>query len=209
VRLILIRHGESVGNAEGRLQGQADYDLTERGREQARLAGRRLAAEGVRALYASPLRRAFATGEAIGRETGLAPIALPGVREYDFGELAGATYAELRQRFAAAGAASQPAQRVYPGEEGREAFLSRVTQSLWDVIERHAGETTAVVAHGGPIALFCQSVLGLPYRRPMPFAIDNCSFCVIDVVEGGPADGPGRPRAVLTALNDACHLQGL
>ena len=46
---------------------------------------------------------------------------------------------------------------------------------------RHPDEAVAVVSHGGPIALFCQTVLGLPYRRPMPFAIDNCSLNVIEV----------------------------
>ena len=208
MRLILVRHGESVGNHEGRLQGQGEFDLTDLGRRQALLVGERLAREGTTALYASPLLRAWKTGETIGQALGVQPVELPGVREYDFGEMAGMTYAEVRQRFASSGTENRPADRVYPGEEGRDVFYKRVTESVWDCVRQHPGETIALVSHGGPIALFCQSALGLPYRRPMPFAIDNCSLNVFQVRDEAGPDGRW-PRAVVTALNDTCHLASL
>ena len=209
MRLLLVRHGESIGNSENRLQGQEDYDLTERGRLQAVLTGERLAAEGVTALYTGPLVRAYATATTIATHLGIQPAVLPGVSEYHFGELSGSTYAEVRERFAAdpTTANMRPAERVYPGEEGRENFFNRVTDSAWQIVDKHPGETVAVVSHGGPIALFCQTVLGLPYRRPMPFAIDNCSITVIEVLDD-PAL-PRRERVVLERLNDTCHLFGL
>jgi broad specificity phosphatase PhoE len=122
---------------------------------------------------------------------------MPGVAEYHFGEMSGSTYAEVRQRFSATVGA---AERTYPGEEGRDVFLERVTRSVWGVIDAHPGATAAVVSHGGPIALFCQTVLGLPYKRPMPFAIGNCSLSHIEI----PEDGLREP--VLVQLNDLCHL---
>ena len=210
MRLLLVRHGESVGNAERRLQGHHDYGLTELGERQAAITAERLLAEGTSAVYGSPLQRAFRTAELIGSHLGIAPVPLPGVREYDFGELSGATYAELRARFAAQagqGDAAAPTERVYPGEEGRANFRGRVTEALWGVIDRHAGETVAVVSHGGPIALFCQTVLGLEYRRPMPFAIDNCSLTAFEVRDEPP--GPAAERARLHFLNDTWHLVGL
>jgi broad specificity phosphatase PhoE len=209
VRLILVRHGESVGNFENRLQGHTDYDLTPKGHAQASLTAERLLELGVAAVYTSPLLRASATARIIGERIGCGPVELPGVREYDFGELAGETYAELRQRFAAnpVGPDGRPADRVYPGEEGREAFLRRVTEAMWQVVERHSGETVAIVSHGGPIALLCQNILGLPYKRPMPFAIDNCSLSIVHVRDGA-SDDLARPRAILAALNDRCHLRG-
>jgi broad specificity phosphatase PhoE len=210
MRLILVRHGESVGNFEGRLQGHTDYDLTPKGRVQALKTAARLQGMGVTAVYTSPLLRAANTARAIAGQLGCPPVELPGVREYDFGSLAGATYQELRQRFGgpAVGPDDRPAERVYPGEEGREAFFTRVTAAMWEVAERHPEETVAVVSHGGPIALFCQLVLGLPYRRPMPFAIDNCSLTIIHVHDGGDPP-PGRARATLLTLNDCCHLRGV
>ena len=210
MRLILVRHGESVGNFENRLQGHTDYELTPRGEAQAKQTADRLHELGVKSVYTSPLRRAAATAMVIGDRLGCPPVELPGVREYDFGELAGATYQELRQRLAAnpVGPDGRPADRVYPGEEGRHTFFERVTGAMWDVAERHPADSVAVVSHGGPIALFCQAVLGLPYRRPMPFAIDNCSLSIVQVHDGG-EPAPGRPRAILLTLNDRCHLQGL
>jgi broad specificity phosphatase PhoE len=207
VRLILVRHGESVGNFENRLQGHTDYDLTPKGLAQASQTAARLHELGVSAVYTSPLLRAANTAVAIAGLLGCTPIELPGVREYDFGELAGSTYQELRARFAATSADGRPVERVYPGEEGRQAFYERVTSSMWQVADRHAGDSVAVVSHGGPIALFCQTILGLPYRRPMPFAVDNCSLTIVQVHDGEPA--PGRARATLLTLNDRCHLKNL
>ena len=99
-------------------------------------------------------------------------------------------------------ALANPAERTYPGEEGRAAFYERVTKALWRLAETHPDEAVAVVSHGGPIALFCQSVLGLPYKRPMPFAISNCSLNVIEASKTGLDSGEAR----LLHLNDVCHL---
>jgi len=200
MRLILVRHGESVGNYENRLQGQEDYQLTDLGRRQALLTADRLHALGTSALYSSHLLRAHETATTIGARLGLEPAINEDLSEYHFGELSGKTYAEIRDRF---GAIANPAERTYPGEEGRDNFYNRVTSALWGVAATHPDETVAVVSHGGPIALFCQSVLGLPYRRPMPFSISNCSLNIIDA---SITSGSDSRRAVLLHLNDICHL---
>jgi broad specificity phosphatase PhoE len=199
MRLILVRHGESVGNYENRLQGQEDYPLTEQGRRQAVLTAHRLHALGTSAVYSSHLLRARETAFAIGERLGVEPAIREDLSEYHFGEYSGLTYAEIRERF---GAIANPAERTYPGEEGRDNFFNRVTSTLWGIAAEHAEETVAVVSHGGPIALFCQSVLGLPYKRPMPFSIGNCSLNIIDA-SITPTDSR---TAVLLHLNDTCHL---
>lgn len=206
MKLILVRHGESVGNRENRLQGQEDYDLTDLGRQQAFATGERLRELGCSALYSSQLMRAANTALAIGSAIGVVPVMLPDVAEYHFGELSGGTYAEVRSHFEKQGVpmTAPTTERVYPGEEGRDNFYRRVTESIWQVMDRHPDETVAVVSHGGPIALFCQTVLGLPYSRPMPFGVNNCSLNVIDAPEGAPAS---ERRLTLLQLNDTCHLR--
>jgi probable phosphoglycerate mutase len=199
MRLILVRHGESVGNFENRLQGQEDYPLTEQGRGQAVLTAHRLLSLGTTAVYSSHLLRAHETAIAIGERLGAEPTVRQDLSEYHFGEMSGMTYAEIRERL---GAIANPAERTYPGEEGRDNFFNRVTSTLWGIAASHPGETVAVVSHGGPIALFCQSVLGLPYRRPMPFSISNCSLNIIDAS----ITSPDSKQAVLLHLNDICHL---
>ncbi len=199
MRLILVRHGESVGNFENRLQGQEDYPLTEEGRRQAVLTGRRLEGLGTTAVYTSHLLRAHETAVAIGERLGVEPLVDEDLSEYHFGEMSGMTYAEVRERF---GVVANPAERTYPGEEGRDNFFSRVTSTLWGIAEAHPEEAVAVVSHGGPIALFCQSVLGLPYKRPMPFSIDNCSLNIIDAS----VTSSDSRQALVLHLNDICHL---
>ncbi len=199
MKLILVRHGESVGNFENRLQGQEDYPLTEQGRRQAVLTGQHLATLGATAVYSSHLLRARETAFAIGECLGIEPTIDEDLSEYHFGEMSGMTYAEVRERF---GAVANPAERTYPGEEGRDNFFDRVTSTLWGIAQAHPAETVAVVSHGGPIALFCQSVLAMPYKRPMPFSIDNCSLNIIDAS----VTSSDTRQAVLLHLNDICHL---
>lgn len=201
MRLLLIRHAESVGNAESRLQGHSDFPLSEKGLGQAALLARRLQGERIAALYTSPLGRARQTAERIAAATGLAIEPLPSVREYDFGEVSGLSWAEIRERYPELVAIQRQRNAAYPpwpGEEGREAFRERVCSTLWGLEERHRDQAVAVVSHGGPILVFCLSVLGLPYRRPMPFACDNASITTIQVRDG---------KGVLLTVNDTCHLR--
>lgn len=210
MRLLLIRHGESQGNTELRLQGQGEYALTERGREQGRLLAERLRPLSLAALYSSPIRRARLTADAIAEAAGLEVTELPGVQEYDFGELSGMTFRELVEKHPeiVEQYGRGPEYPSFPGAEGREAFRQRVCEALWGVVERHPGVSVAVVAHGGPIGAFCLEVLGLPDRRPLPLRIHNGSITVVEVRDGPPEGRDPRPRAVLAALNDTCHLQG-
>jgi broad specificity phosphatase PhoE len=201
MRLVLIRHAESTGNAESRLQGHSDFPLSDRGLAQASLLARRIREEPPEALYASPLSRAHGTAEFVAAAAGLPIEPLPTVMEYDFGEVSGLTWAEIRARYPDLVAVQRVRNAEYPawpGEEGRDAFRERVCEALWSLEERHADQTVAVVTHGGPILVFCLSVLGLPYRRPMPFACDNASITVVQVRDG---------KGVLLTVNDTCHLK--
>jgi broad specificity phosphatase PhoE len=209
MRLLLIRHGESEGNTELRLQGQGEYPLTERGREQSRLLAERLRRLSLAGLYSSPIRRARLTADAVAEAAGLEVTELPGVQEYDFGELSGMTYRELVEKHPeiVEQYRSGPDYPSFPGAEDREAFRRRVCEALWGVVERHAGTSAAVVAHAGPIAVFCLEVLGLPYRRPLPLRVYNGSITVVEVRDGPPDGRDPRPRATLVTLNDTCHLQ--
>ncbi len=201
MRLILIRHAESTGNAEARLQGRHDFPLSEKGVAQAGLLAERLRQHPVDALYASPLSRAHHTAEVVSEAVGLPVTPLPHVMEYDFGEVSGLTWAEIRERYPEQIATQRlraGAYPVWPGEEGREAFRERVCSALWSLEERHRDQTVAIVAHGGSILVFALSVLELPYQRPIPFACDNTSLTVVQVNDG---------KGVLLTVNDTCHLR--
>lgn len=207
MRLLLVRHGESQGNAEFRLQGRREFPLTARGASQAQRVAQRLAGVPIAAVYTSPIRRALDTAAIIGGVCGLTPVPDARLQEYDFGEtLSGLTWPEIRQRapeVVKALASNGPEFPAYPGEEGRHAFRDRVKSAVADILERHAGDpAVAIVTHAGPIVALVMECLGRGYGRPIPFHIDNASVTELEF-----DDIRGSGGVVLLRLNDTCHLR--
>ncbi len=209
MRLLLIRHAESEGNAQGRLQGRKEYPLTEKGRAQASALAERLVTMSVAALYSSPIRRALDTAETAGERLGLAVVREPRLQEYDFGDhLSGLTWQEIREQqphivqALVSDASDFPS---YPGEEGRAAFRERVSAAMSEIAVRHAqDEAVAVITHAGPVVVYLMDVLGRTYSRPIPFTIDNASITTVEV-SANPT--PYQPPAVVTGINDTCHVR--
>ncbi len=157
-RILLVRHGESTWNADGRWQGQADPPLTDRGREQARQAA---AAVGtVDAIVTSDLERAAETGVILARELGVDHVAIePGLKERDAGPLSGCTRDEVHERFPGL-LVDDPAGFI-PGPDGHprwphgwelDADLWRRVEVALTAIHRLVGDGDVVaVTHGGVI----------------------------------------------------------
>jgi broad specificity phosphatase PhoE len=204
MKLLLIRHGESVGNTEGRVQGQLDSPLSDRGRDQSRALARRLVCEQwpVTAIYASDLRRAAETAEILAAEL-RAPLGLDErLREYDIGVLTGLVWREIEFLYPEIwhGMQTSPIWTAIPEEEGPDAFDARLVAALADIRSRYAGdEVVAVVAHGGSLGVMVAHLLGIDTRLPVPFRFGNASLSVVELRPRGP---------VLTSLNDTCHLDG-
>ena len=209
MRLLLIRHAESQGNREFRLQGRTDFPLTRRGEEQATALAERLASAGLAAVYSSPILRAVRTAEAVAASAGLEVTVEPGVQEYDFGEtLSGLTWAEIQQKrpeLVASLMSDETEFPHYPGEEGRAAFRQRVCAAIDAIADRRqAAETVAIVTHAGPIVVYVMEAVGRSYSRPIPFSIDNASITTLELNR---PPSLVMPPAVLTGLNDTCHLR--
>lgn len=200
MRLILIRHGESLGNAAGVLQGRLDFALSELGLRQAKSTAIRLAEVGANRIVSSPLLRASATAALIAESLKLDLELEPDLAEYDIGEGSGLTGAELRAKFPAMATMRSAGGRfLFPGEEGREVFHSR----LHGALERYRKleGTTVAVAHGGVISGICHLVVGLDLHRPGAFQVGNCSLTEVTQDRAG--------RLVLSKHNDMCHLEGI
>ncbi len=201
MRLFLIRHGQSAGNAAGRVQGLDDQPLTKVGREQALDLAYRLESEqNLCALYASPLLRARQTAEIICRHLGLDLSLDDRLKEYDCGAVTGMSFEEVCASYPEIAAAWQRSLwRVpIPGEEGIELFQQRVLSAMQDILDRHAdGDAIAIVAHGGTLGAYLGGLLGMDYRKRQPWVFDNA--CLSILVLGG-------VRARIALLNDTCHL---
>src|SRR5437660_2471183 len=101
LQLVFIRHGSSTWNDEGRIQGQLDPPLSEKGREQAEKLAARLRDETVDALYSSDLQRARSTADAVSGAIGKEVALLPELREVALGEWEGLNRHEIIERYPA------------------------------------------------------------------------------------------------------------
>ncbi|MCP5268303.1 MAG: histidine phosphatase family protein [Zoogloeaceae bacterium] len=178
-RFCLIRHGETPWNTQQRIQGHTDIGLDEEGVHQADLAARWLAsATGQRptVLYSSDLLRARMTAEKLAERLALPIGFLPEMRERRYGIFEGLTYADARQRYPDDYAAFEQRQPGYAFPAGGESlidFSSRVGACLQRLAELHAGETVALVTHGGVLDVINRFIRGLPLEVPRDFTIPN------------------------------------
>ncbi len=195
--LLFVRHGQSEGNLRRVMQGWLDLPLSDLGRRQAEVVARRVATSGASRLYASPLLRAWQTGERIAEATGLPLEAAEGFREYGYGEAQGLTWAEAVARFGIT--TGDWGNGSVPGEEGASVFHARVTAAFEELSDRHRDDVAIVVSHGGTIARLVVHVLGAPVTAYLPFVgPTNVSIT---------AFAWERDRVVLAGLNDTCHLE--
>ena len=155
-RLLLVRHGETDWNAEGRLQGQTDRPLSDYGRRQARELAGDLEHEALEAIYSSDLARARETAEIVGERLDLPVVLDPDLREKDWGTWEGLSAVE-RDRVEFVG-------------EPTEAHQERMLRALRRISDRHPGDRRVlVVTHGGSMRRVQVAAMGMA----MP-VVENC-----------------------------------
>lgn len=203
--MILVRHGASLWNEEGRIQGHQDVPLSSEGYQQARAVAERLVQIPFAEVYTSDLQRAKSTAEEIARRRGLSPICLQDLRERFLGEWEGLSLQEVQEKYADLLTLyrSDPVQYNPPGAETFLELQKRVSRAIEKIVEDHPQETIVVVSHGGPIRVFIAWVLQMPLRliRRLQVA-KNCSITVVRYT------GYAENLWVLERYNDASHLPG-
>lgn len=176
-RLVLWRHGETNYNAEGRMQGHLDSELTPVGWNQARFAVPALARFSPDVVIASDLRRATDTATVLTDGIGVPLIVDKRLRETHLGEWQGLTGAEVDVRW--------PGYRDKwrtdstwgpPGGESRVDVAKRGYEVVAD-LERSDHEAVLLAAHGGFIVAVTARLLELPLRHwTMLGGIGNCHW---------------------------------
>lgn len=199
--ITLLRHGESVGNAEARWQGQADFPLTDTGRAQARALAERWKKEEVKfdLVISSPLARARETAEIIAQALGSNIEFDPLWLERDNGDFAGLTAYEVRQNFS-----HPPFTTPYDpvgrdGEGDWELFL-RAGQALHSLLKRDSA-SYLIVSHGGLLNQFMHAVVGVTPQANNAgtrFRFGNTAFALLMYF-------PHHHRWAIDRLNDHAH----
>ena len=195
--LLLVRHGQTAVNAEGRLQGRIDAPLTELGRLQAAASGRALP-DGVRRVVVSPLVRARQTVEAFG----LAPSVPVDVDErwieLDYGEWDGQVLRSMPQDGWDAWRADPSF--APPGGESLVALAERVHAACLELVDEAREHDVVVVSHVSPIKAAVAWALGVGAETSWRMFLGVAAICRIEVGPRGPS---------LVAYNSVAHLAGL
>ena len=202
--LVLIRHGESVGNATQAIHGpRMCGGLSDAGREQCERLAERLARTGELSgavLYASQFRRAQETAKLISPALGDPELVVDGgFGEIDWGvECDGLAFTEIVERFGMPDWDGDPEVPFIAGGESSADLTRRVTAAVDRVIARHPGRTIVVCTHGGAIDVAVRYAFGVVDRGQFDLYTTNTSLTTLTHTSWG--------RWRIERYNDASHL---
>jgi probable phosphoglycerate mutase len=206
MRLIIVRHGITQWNEEGRFQGSSNIELSELGKKQAKAVGERLRHEKFDAAYVSMLARAQQTADEILKyHPGVLLQETSALNEQHGGEIEGKTHEEVKKTHPYYFRADNPNRfNVFATPEGAESFVevqARIGKFIAELKQNHAKHTVLIVAHGMVNKVLILGLTGQPKEGYYSLQMQsNCSVNEIEV-EGG--------KAKVLKLNDIEHLAGL
>jgi broad specificity phosphatase PhoE len=199
--LYCVRHGESVFNAESRIQGQLDVPLSELGRRQGAAVAEALAAANVEAIYTSPLGRARETAEIVARRLNLPIRADDRLKEINVGIFQNRLRAEIAERYPEAFArwTSGEMDYVVPGGESRRMLQQRGCAAFRGIVAAEH-QRAAVISHGRLLVVALAAWVPIPAGPAAP-TLENGSITTVRY------DGDGHWE--LTDYNQVAHLAGI
>jgi broad specificity phosphatase PhoE len=204
--VVIIRHGQSQGNAEGRFGGHTDTPLSPRGRRQAQATAKALASEKFSAIYSSDLPRAIETASPLAKLTGVPLETTEALRERSVGVMEGLTFEEAAEEHPEQYQAllRRDFEHVLLGGESYRQTLDRASRKLDEAIEQYKGGRIALFAHTGTICILILHLMGAldaPELKPVWIATANCGVARFDLRD----DGFVR----VLVINDTRHLAGI
>ena len=195
--MILIRHGETLWNKEGRIQGTSDIELSEAGIEQARHLALSLKGEPISTIHTSPLKRAMKTAEIINEYHRKDIKTHSDLMEMDQGDFEGYSFKELmacEKEFLNKWIAD-PASVQMPNGESLNQLQTRAWRALETIISKE--ENALVVAHNFTIAAILCRIRNISLTEFRSTCVDTASKTIVNFQNG---------QAEIVALNDRSHL---
>lgn len=204
--VVIIRHGQSQGNAEGRFGGHTDTPLSPQGHRQAQATAKALASENFAVIYSSDLTRAIETAAPLAKLSGAPLETTESLRERSVGVMEGLTFEEAAEQHPEQYQAllRRDFEHVLLGGESYRQTLDRASRKLDEAIEQHKGGRIALFAHTGTICILILHLMGAldaPDLKPVWIATANCGIARFELRD----DGFVR----VLAINDTRHLVGI
>ena len=180
-RILLVRHGETAWNTDGRIQGHIDIGLNGVGRAQAQRLAAALAQGGDApdVIYSSDLARALQTAQAVADATGAPLTATPSLRERHFGAFQGRSFADIRAERPQDAERWRQRDPDWAPPEGGESLLifrERVTQAVQALAAKNMGRHLAIFTHGGVLDILYRAATGLGLQDARTWALGNAAI---------------------------------
>ena len=194
-----IRHGQTLYNAEGKIQGQLDTPLSPLGLRQCQATAQALRTEPIDAVYSSPLRRAYDMAQCIADGLGLEVYKEDRLMEIHAGIFQGKDWDEIAQDYPAESVrwrTHDPDFRI-PGGESRRDLMHRA-KAVFTSIRESNHQQVLVISHGGLLCAALKALLDIPAERN-PFSLFNGSINKLE----------WKSEIKLLTLNECRHLDGL
>ena len=187
--LYLLRHAEVEARYQRIFGGRIDMGLSPLGHEQAVSLAKYVRGKKPDAIYASPMKRAQLTLApllASASHDAHAPVLLEGLREVDFGDWTGLSWEEVAVKFQLKPIQwlDQLERAAIPNAESGRAFRARVEPCLERILREGAGQSVAVLCHGGTIRMMLSILLDLPLPKMASFEIDYASVTEVHCSPG-------------------------
>ena len=197
--IILVRHGETEWNLQGRYQGQSETDLSAAGHQQAELLARRLADTSIDAIFSSPLRRAMATAEAVAQGRKGEVVAVSDLIEISHGTWEGLTVEAVKRKFPEQYSLwhRSPVEVRFPGGESLEDLRARVLPAIQQIARLNSAEVALVCGHDAVNKVILADCFHLPLSEFWRIRQDSTCVNLLEVREDDL-----RP----VAINDSGHL---
>jgi len=182
--LVLIRHGETDWNREGRVMGWSPVPLNDAGRKQIEQLAARLKGIRMEALYASPVQRTIESATILGAALNLSPIPDDRWIETKITGWEGKLWSELeghpiRERYYAA-----PTETRLPDGEMFAEVQERVAAAAAELEQRHRDGLIAIVSHADPIRAVVGHYIGLELSASHNFKIDHATVTILEIERG-------------------------
>jgi broad specificity phosphatase PhoE len=151
LKLHIVRHGETLWNTEGRMQGHLDSPLTPKGKAQALLVKKCLAFETIDFVYSSSCKRAMETAKIISGEKKIHPV--DELREIKLGVMEGRStdYVNMHYKNEYDTFWNKPSEFKVKGSETFKELQKRVVSAVKKIIRNHSGKSILLISHAAVI----------------------------------------------------------
>jgi broad specificity phosphatase PhoE len=181
--VILIRHGQTDENINGRISGQGPVPINARGQEQARLAAEVLAPLGITRIFSSPLVRALQTAEFLAGRLQKPIKEIPDWREVGYGDWEGKMFNEMRGHPVAHQVFNDPIKATFPNGESLLEVQQRGVRVIEWLRQTYPQDIVAVFSHGDVIRTALAHYLGMPFNEYRRLNLDNGAISVLEIFD--------------------------